>query len=289
MTHPFRTLLFLALLPCLGPIMGHAEVDYINDDALRTRLRDHLEHLQESTNKVPLATLQAQLDRTGTVARLAKPLTRERDWSEIYERVRKSVFIVGELYKCGKCSEWHLTAATGFLISTNGLLVTNHHVVNGSKGVVMGALSGEGRFFPVVEVVAASRREDVAIVRLEGSGFEPLPVLADKPVGSAVCVLSHPDSEFFTLTTGIISRYCQEPIAPRSKTRRHNMVITAEYAKGSSGAPILDHFGNVVGLASSTVSIYYNEDHGRKDNLQQVIKYGVPAQCILDLVTPAAR
>lgn len=281
------------LLPLLAfvllPASLWARVEYIDDDALRNRLVDHLEHVQEGTNAITIQTLQTQLDRTGTVAKLVRPQTRERSWDEVYERVKPGVCIVGKLYKCGRCSEWHVTAASGFVISTNGLLVTNYHVVEGGTGTVMGALSGAGKFHAVREVKAANRREDVAILQLDGEGFTPLPVVADKPVGSPICVLSHPDGGFYSLTAGIISRYCLESVAPRSRIKRHNFVITADYAKGSSGAPVIDDCGNVVGLASSTVSIYYNEDHGRKDNLQQVIKYCVPAQCILDLVAPEEK
>ena len=152
------------------------------------------------------------------------------------------------------------------------------------EGAVIGAMYAAGEFFPIKEVLADSRREDIAIVRLDGANFEPLPLLADKPVGSPVAVLSHPDKSFYSLTSGIISRYSLERVSEQSHTRRHTLVITADYAKGSSGAPVFDNCGNVVGLASSTESVYYSEDHGKQENLQQVFKFCVPAGCVLDLI-----
>ncbi len=261
-----------------------AAVEFVDDDSLRRMLQHHLEQLNASTNKVSLATLQSQLDRTGAVVRIARAASRQREWPEVFSRVRNSVFIIGELYKCKKCHSWHVNTASGFVISADGALVTNHHVIRDSEGAVIGAMNAAGEFFPIKEVLADSRREDIAIVRLDGANFEPLPLLADKPVGSPVAVLSHPDKSFYSLTSGIISRYSLERVSEQSHTRRHTLVITADYAKGSSGAPVFDNCGNVVGLASSTESVYYSEDHGKQENLQQVFKFCVPAGCVLDLI-----
>jgi hypothetical protein len=67
------------------------------------------------------------------------------------------------------------------------------------------------------------------------------------------------------------------------------MQVTCDYAKGSSGAAILDLCGNVVGLVSSTRSIYYNTDKdGDPQNFQMVRRHCVPGAAILDLVKPAS-
>ena len=62
------------------------------------------------------------------------------------------------------------------------------------------------------------------------------------------------------------------------------MSVTADFAKGSSGAPILDLNGNVVGMVASTKSVYYDEENGLQKDLQMVMKNCVPAKCILDLI-----
>lgn len=268
---------------------ARGESVFIDDDVLQQKMQQHLERYAARTNRVLLTTLEGQLSRTSAVVKLARPQTSDREWSSVYERVLDSVLIVGQLYKCERCSKWHMACASGSIISADGVLLTNYHVVESERGEVMGAMRLDGTFFPIVEVLAANKREDVALVRLEGEGFKALPVLGDKPVGSSIAVLSHPDQSYYTMTQGIISRYCAEPIAPRSKAHRRNMMITADYAKGSSGAPVFDNCGNVVGLASSTVSVYYNDDHGVQKNLQQVIKYCVPARCVLDLVQSGSK
>ena len=65
------------------------------------------------------------------------------------------------------------------------------------------------------------------------------------------------------------------------------MAITAEFAKGSSGGPVFDEKGNVIGLAASTVSIYYHEGQGKKDNLQMVQRQCAPVEAMRRLIRKA--
>lgn len=68
------------------------------------------------------------------------------------------------------------------------------------------------------------------------------------------------------------------------------MTITADFAAGSSGAPILSSEGNVVGVVCSTYSIYYDEaESGDPTNLQMVIKYCVPLPVIHEFIQTATR
>lgn len=278
---------FIAAGLVVSALTVHAATEYVDDEQLRGLLQRHLERYIESSNFVSVATLRTQLSRTNVVLELPRAATRERPWAEVYERARDSVFILGEIYKCTKCAHWHLSTASGFVITETGDLVTNYHVVNEGEGRVLGAMNFAGEFFPVIEVRAASKAEDVAIVRLGGvkAKFTALPVQPGEKVGSPIAVLSHPDKSFYSLTEGMISRYSSQKLRRNASGRRHSMVITADYAKGSSGAPVFDNCGNVVGLASSTESVYYDETHGEQKNLQQVFKYCVPAECVLELIS----
>jgi V8-like Glu-specific endopeptidase len=62
------------------------------------------------------------------------------------------------------------------------------------------------------------------------------------------------------------------------------MAITADYAKGSSGAPVFNRKGQVVGVVSSTSSIYYSVENGKKENLQMVVKNCIPVESIRELI-----
>lgn len=70
-------------------------------------------------------------------------------------------------------------------------------------------------------------------------------------------MLSHPGNQFFTFTQGHVSRYTQNTID--GKLQRW-MSLTADFAYGSSGGPVLDRFGAVVGMATVTANIDYPLD-----------------------------
>jgi S1-C subfamily serine protease len=143
-------------------------------------------------------------------------------------------------------------------------------------------MKADGAVCPVKAVLAANAAGDVAIVQLGGTGFVPLAVAPAAPVGSDVFVISHPDSRFFTLSRGIVARYTT---MTRGRKKNATMLqITAEYAKGSSGGPVLNTAGEVVGMVSSTMSVYYNDDHGKQQDLQMVFNDCVTSRQILDLI-----
>ena len=68
---------------------------------------------------------------------------------------------------------------------------------------------------------------------------------------------------------------------PREKTQR--LEITANFARGSSGCGVYNELGQLVGLISSTKSIYYHQDIDVQKHLQMVIKTCVPLSGIKSL------
>ena len=136
-------------------------------------------------------------------------------------------------------------SGTGFLLSSDGLLVTNHHVIAGAKQII--AKAENGGLFPVLRVVASDPGNDLALLQLEAKG---LPCLTLAPAGSAeagtrIAVIGSPLGLEGTLTEGIVSARRKLP-----GQKREVLQISAAISQGSSGSPVLDPQGRVVGVAS---------------------------------------
>ncbi len=251
---------------------------------LFNRLLYDTARLIDEGKTTPLDKLRAGLARRSCALPLASPSPDEMAPTEIYARCCESVLVLAGAWKCDKCDRWHVTITTGFVITESGACVTNYHAVDNEKHTTLLAMTDDGTVVPVREVVAASKEDDVAILRIDAGQrrFRPLVLSTDAPVGSSVCVISHPARRFYSLTRGIVSRYFLVRAGEKRAVPR--MHITADFARGSSGGPLFNKRGAVVGLVKSTASIYYDVSEGKKDSLQMVFKECIPASQVLKLI-----
>jgi hypothetical protein len=199
---------------------------------------------------------QCKRTRTDAVRLEARrsPADAPLDGTEVYRRTAQAAVLIGSAYKCDKCTKWHNTLATGFAVAADGIIATNHHVAAGASGEAMGVMTADGRFFPVLEVLATDKAHDVALLRIDAKGLAFLPLRDDAPAGTAIRCYSHPASTFGCISEGIIARYARmnEP----DRNGAVFMQITADYARGSSGGPVMDGAGNVVGMVASTSPVF---------------------------------
>jgi S1-C subfamily serine protease len=134
-------------------------------------------------------------------------------------------------------------SGSGFVISEDGTVVTAEHVISGSKLVKVNMASGKECYG---EVVASNKQRDLAIIHLDCAGLTALPVSRQKLVeGGEVFAIGTPLSEKlqFSVTKGVVSgiRKIDELDYIQSDVTVH---------PGSSGGPLLDSKGNVVGVTS---------------------------------------
>ena len=127
-------------------------------------------------------------------------------------------------------SVWETNNGSGFLVSTRNCEVwTNHHVIAKTKGGAMGICDREGNAWPVTEIVAANPATDLALFRVGGSGFSPLPLGEPAAIGDEVRVISHPNGRHYIQTFGEVSRYHSRRVQKQEVVM---MSITADFAKG---------------------------------------------------------
>jgi S1-C subfamily serine protease len=174
----------------------------------------------------------------------------------LYERCLPAIVVIGSVYKCGKCNDWHLGAfATGWVLSSDGLIVTNHHVLEKDDANTLGVMTADGAVYPLKEILAADKAGDAAVFRVDtlGKKLPYLRIAAGSKVGEEISIISHPKGRFYCLSEGIVSR-----LHTRGGTKDGKkavwMSVTADYAVGSSGGPVFNENGEVVGMVASTLT-----------------------------------
>jgi hypothetical protein len=283
--------------PCLQmPIEQVCALDAADTDRPETiddrEIRQHIQHtgglMVDNSEATEMAELINQL-RVGecdlALPQKTDPLPAD---GLLYEHAKKSVLVIAAIYKCGRCNNWHAGCASGFVVSASGAIVTNYHVVDKATNSTLVAMTADGQVLPVRRVLAASKVDDIAILQLEVQDqvLTPLPVARGRmPVGSNVSVISHPNHHYYCYTSGVVSRYTEM----RSNDGPANaMTITADFARGSSGAPVLNDKGEVIGIVRSTESLYYKVEEGQQKNLQMVFKTCIPSTSLLKLIASTA-
>ena len=163
------------------------------------------------------------------------------DLRALAKQTRPAVYLLVLQDEDGKT----IGAGTGFLVSADGLLVTNQHVVAEAHTII--AKAENGGLFPVTRIIATDPRNDLALIQLNAKG---LPFLTLAPDGSAeagtrIAIIGSPLGLEGTLTEGIVSARRRLP-----KEKRDVLQISAPISQGSSGSPVLDSQGRVIGVAS---------------------------------------
>jgi len=225
----------------------------------------------------PVATMTGREARESLVGAAGKKVTVVRaDGSgpaqSMNQRARENVVVVGSVGKCGACDDWHLNGVgTGWIISADGVVATSYHVLEDDDEALFGIMTSDGKVWPVREVLAADRDGDAVLVRgdFPEGARRGLDLAATVEDGVPVRVLSHPDGRFYSWSEGIVARRHRAP-AEDGMEKRVWLTITAAYGAGSSGAPVLDANGDVVGMVSSTAVLLADSGEEREPAVEDV-------------------
>jgi hypothetical protein len=155
---------------------------------------------------------------------------------------------------------------SGFLISSDGRIVTNHHVIDGAMSAIVKL--NNGSFFPVEGIIADDPEHDLAVIKVSGKNL-PYLSLEDSDslvVGQRVLAIGSPLGLENSVSDGIVSAVRQD------STGKGWIQTTAAASHGNSGGPLLVMDGKVAGVLSWKV--------GEGENLN----FAVPSKLISPLL-----
>ena len=137
---------------------------------------------------------------------------------------------------------------SGFVIDSDGYLLTNHHVVAGAESITV--TFPDKREFKA-KVIGSDQRTDVALVKIEGKGFQALKIgdVGKTKVGQWVLAIGSPFGLENSVTAGIVSAKARD-------TGEYLPFIQTDVAvnPGNSGGPLLNLEGEVIGINSQIYS-----------------------------------
>ncbi len=146
------------------------------------------------------------------------------------------------------------SSGSGFIITEDGYVVTNYHVVSGASSVEVTLYNGDTYD---ATVIGGDSDYDVAVLKINASGLQPVTLgeSADVNVGDTVLAIGNPLGELtFSMSQGIVSS-CDRAINVDGTP--FNMIqVDCSINPGNSGGPLVNLYGEVVGIVSAKYSTY---------------------------------
>lgn len=179
---------------------------------------------------------------------------RELSLQELYSRCAQSVVGIRADYADESGYAW----GTGIVVSADGLILTNQHVIDLATSATV-TLSDGGEY--PAKLVGEDVVTDIALLKIQAQGLVPAQFgdSGELQVGESVAAIGNPLSDRFTnsLTDGIVSAINRDVTVDG---RQMTLIQTnAALNEGNSGGPLLNRRGQVVGVTNMKMVNYYSE------------------------------
>ena len=152
----------------------------------------------------------------------------------------------------GETESGGVATGSGFVIDTEGHLLTNNHVIEGASKIEVKLGSSEK--FYTAKVVGADPSTDLALLKVEAPSDQLHPLkLGDSAgveVGDPVVAIGNPFGLDRTVTSGIVSALQRQIEAPAGFSISHVIQTDAAINPGNSGGPLINAEGEVIGINS---------------------------------------
>jgi putative serine protease PepD len=191
------------------------------------------------------------------------------------------------VYESAKDSVAYITTGSGtgsgFVVSDDGYLVTNAHVVEGANGQIKAKI-GDGKVLDA-KLVGEDASTDLALLKVSATNLKPL-ALGDSSnveVGDSAYAIGNPFGLDRTLTTGVVSALQREISSPNGFSIDDVIQTDAAINPGNSGGPLFNTAGQVIGVNSQIESTGSSSAGGQAGNVG--IGFAIPSNTVKSVVS----
>lgn len=260
----------------LGGAVGtggtYLEMNYLNKDSSQAASADS----SESDKTVIYSTDR----KTAEVAQTATTSSTEMSASDVYKNnVNSTVGITTEINT--NYFGYQTTAAaagSGFIISANGYIVTNHHVIEDANKITVTLYDGKTYD---AELIGSDESNDIAVLKIDADGLTPVVLgsSSDLTVGQGVVAIGNPLGELtFSLTSGVVSALDR---AVTTENTTMNLIQTdTAINSGNSGGALFNLYGEVVGITNAKYSSSGSSSEASIDN----IGFAIPIDSVKNII-----
>lgn len=169
-------------------------------------------------------------------------------------------------------TQYETGIGTGFLISSDGYIITNQHVIDGADTIKVQVSNKKDKL--TAKVVGQDYESDLAVLKIEGTGYQTLTLgNSDKMrVGDWVAAIGEPYGLDHTVTTGVVSAKGR-PVTIENRNYKNLIQTDAAINPGNSGGPLLNMSGQVIGINTAV------------NTQAQGIGFAIPINTVSDILT----
>lgn len=235
-----------------------------------------------ATTKVNKTSVQVSDREVAQVQTVKVDGKTQMSMSEVYASNVNSVVSINVSATTNYFGQTVQTAAsgTGFFITEDGYILTNHHVISDASSVKVTLYNGETYD---AKVIGSDEDYDIAVLKIDVTGATPV-VLGDSSkvaIGESVAAVGNPLGELtFSLTVGYVSALDRE-VTLSSGTTMDLIQTDAAINSGNSGGALFNCYGEVVGITNAKYSSSSSSGSASIDN----IGFAIPINHVKNIIT----
>ena len=240
--------------------------------------------LVEKPNQAENATTIYESDRVPTVVGVTHTNTgKQLSLEEVYASwVNSTVGISTEIVTTnwfGQPVSGGAAAGSGFVISSDGYIVTNYHVIEGASTIKVTFYDGTEY---EATLVGGEESNDVAVLKIDAEGLTPV-IIGNSDglhVGQTVTAIGNPLGELtFSQSAGIVS--AKDRTITLDGGIKINMIQTdCTINSGNSGGPLFNLYGEVIGITSAK----YSNNGSYSEATIEGIGFAIPMNDVADII-----